>query len=149
MRYYLLIIILCSCLISCSNKSNKETVARSAGQIKTNIDKDTAIVSADTVQESIALDSVNKIDEVRELSKFIDSVSNHKRGVTMLTLHRPDKQKRYFWIQVGYNNGIRFQAYYNFYVYAKDYEIKFLNTVKNDSLMSLADWRRSKRNNIR
>jgi hypothetical protein len=107
--------------------------------------KDTTIGSVeDTILENKILNKIFNLPEVQAKQKFIDSLTNHKSGVSAIIFKTPTQDSPYYWVQVGYNNSFRFEPYYNFYVYPqKGLEIKFLNTL-NDSTMSLKEWRENK-----
>jgi hypothetical protein len=135
----LLFVLIISCTSENKKKLNQEIPLRDTSKIMDNA----GINTNDTIIENRALDSVFKVAEVQKLSNFIDSLSNHTRGVAMITRQKPEGQRNYYWIQVGDNNGLSFQPTYNFYVYPDNFEIKFLNTMKDDSLMTLTEWRKS------
>ena len=104
----------------------------------------TLLLREDTTLENKALDSLFTFPEVQRLSKIIDSESQLKTSLSMITTHKPEKQKPYYIIQVGYNNNLRFQPFYNFYIYPENFEIKYFNPIK-DTLLSLDEWRKQEK----
>jgi hypothetical protein len=95
----------------------------------------------DTTEENIVLDKIYKIPEVRKKSHFIDSLTNHKHGISMIITKRPSANEPYYMVQVGYNNEIRFEPYYIFCVYKKNLVIKVYDTSSGE-IISLEDWRK-------
>jgi hypothetical protein len=95
----------------------------------------------DTTEENIVLGKIYKIPEVRKKDHFIDSLTNHKHGISTITLKRPTAKEAYYVIQVGYNNEMRFEPYYTFYVYKKNLVIKVYDTLSG-KIISLAEWRK-------
>ena|SRR5689334_1633587 len=92
-------------------------------------------------RENKIIRKILSIPEVKEKNKFIDSLSKHKHGISVIVLKRPIKATDYYWVQAGYNNEIRFEPYYNFYVYGPEMVIKFFDPMTNE-VYSLREWRR-------
>lgn len=97
---------------------------------------DTAIKS----EENLIMEKIYKLPEVRERDHFIDSMTNHKHGISMIILQRPNKSNPYYIVQVGYNNEIRFETNFTFYVYKKNDAIKFYDT-ESGKVITLNEWR--------
>lgn len=91
--------------------------------------------------DDIVLDKIYKITEVRKKDHFVDSITNHKHGISMIILQRPNAKEPYYVVQVGYNNEIRFEPYYTFYVYKKNLVIKFYDTIPGE-IITLEEWRK-------
>jgi hypothetical protein len=58
-----------------------------------------------------------QLPEVRKSNNFVDSFTHHKHGVSALVVSKPGKNSKYYCIAVGYNGDLRFETYYNFYVW--------------------------------
>jgi hypothetical protein len=56
-------------------------------------------------------------------------------------MSKPSKNSKYYCIAVGYNGDLRFETYYNFYVWPKTMTIKYLETYSGE-ILTLAKWRR-------
>jgi hypothetical protein len=91
--------------------------------------------------DDIVLNKIYKIPEVRKKDHFVDSITNHKHGISMIIVQRPNAKEPYYVVQVGYNNKIRFEPYYTFYVYKKNLVIKFYDTIQNE-IITLEEWRK-------
>jgi hypothetical protein len=94
--------------------------------------------------ENAAIGKVLSLQEVQRENAFIDSLSGHKHGISILVLKRPINQKGFFLVQADYNGELRFEPYYNFYVYPPHMSIKVLDAM-TDSLYSLTDWRKKEK----
>ena len=80
------------------------------------------------------------LQEVKIENKYIDSLSGHKSGISIMIIKRPDAKCKYFWVQAGLNNNVRYEPYYNFYVYKSHLEVKFFDPMSNE-ILSLEQWR--------
>lgn len=98
----------------------------------------------DSLIVSRILDKLSRLPEVRRKNRIIDSLTHHSKGISMRVMHQPDKSKNYFWIAVGYNNSLRFETYYNFYVWPDKMIIKYLDPHTGNTL-SLAEWRQKQK----
>lgn len=85
------------------------------------------------------------LPEVKEKGRFVDSLTHHKRGVSLIVAGRPTAERPYYWVEVGFDGELRFETYYNFYVYRKGLVIKFLDTVEEDDVIGLEEWRRRRK----
>lgn len=94
----------------------------------------------DTTIEDKILDKVYKLPEVREKELFIDSMTNHKSGISLIIYKKPTPKESYYWVQAGYDNKIRFEPYLNFYVFKKNLEIKYYDP-SNGHVLTLDEWR--------
>lgn len=83
---------------------------------------------------------VGRIEEVKGLIKKINSKSSNEK-VSIIINKRPDRTFLYYWLQVGVDDGSRFQPVYNFYIIKRNLEIKYYDT-SDDSIVSLKEWRR-------
>jgi hypothetical protein len=98
---------------------------------------------------NVLIDSVNlkrimyklfNLPEIRKKNKFIDSLTNHKKGISMRVMKSPDRMIKHYWIAVGYDSDFRFETYYNFYVWPKQMFIKYLDPITGE-LLTLEEWR--------
>lgn len=87
-----------------------------------------------------AQNEILKLPEVIIKNKMIDSLSNHKHGVSLLSDTTIDGIK-YYEIKAGYNSDLRYETYYNFYVEKGNCKnIKIFEPIGGD-LISLEKWR--------
>lgn len=99
------------------------------------------LIKSDTTTEEIVIDKVYKLREVQAKDRYIDSLTHHKKGISLRVIEHPSIKKPYYWIQVGYDSDIRFEVYYNFYVYKKGLSIKYYDTFSG-KVMELEQWRK-------
>jgi hypothetical protein len=97
--------------------------------------------SNDDIQEDKIIDRLYLLPEIKEKNRYIDSFTNHKHGIAFITMKKPNSKSDYYWIQAGYNSDIRFEPYYNFYVYYPKMKIEVLDP-STDKVYSLKDWRK-------
>lgn len=131
----------------CNGKAGRTNANEDDTSLANILTEDVRVINADTLQEDIEqkiLDKVEKLPEVKKLELYIDSISNHKRGVSMMIISKPNKEQKYYHIQVGYNGSDRFVVYFNFYVFTKDFEIKYYDAI-NDSVLSIEEWRKERK----
>jgi hypothetical protein len=84
------------------------------------------------------------LPEVKLSSRFIDSLTNHRHGIAMRIVQRPDKSNKYFIIDAGYDNDLRFENYYNFYVWPEKMTIKIVDSYTG-KLLTLSEWRKTRK----
>lgn len=123
-----------------NQKASKESIVHNALNSK---DRSKKVYKKDLSIEDSILDEIYSFPEVTAKEIFIDSLTNHKNGISMIILKRPSEKEPYYWVQVGYDNAIRFEAYFNFYVYTKGLEIRFFDPIRN-KILSLKEWRKEK-----
>jgi len=92
------------------------------------------------------MDKLYRLPEVKEKDAFIDSLTKHKHGISMRIMQRPGKLTKYYWIAVGYNSNLRFQTYYNFYVWPDSMVIKYLDP-DSGKILTLSEWREIQKSN--
>lgn len=95
-------------------------------------------------REKKAIDKLLKLPEVILKSNYIDSITRHKNGISILVVKKPSTKNGYYWLQAGYDNTIRFEVIYNFYVYMPAYTIKYFDPIEN-KVLTLSEWRRLKK----
>jgi hypothetical protein len=95
--------------------------------------------------EDKAISKILALPEIKTKNRFIDSSTNHQRGIAIMVINKPANNKDYFWIQAGNNTPLRFEPIYNFYVYLPNLEVKYFDPV-NNQVISLQNWRKKKSN---
>ncbi len=95
-----------------------------------------------TKDDSMVYANISQLKEVKEKSRFVQKLSDNMHGISIIIQARPSASLPYFWVQVGYINEKRLEVYYNFYVFKKNWEIKYLDVLTNKTL-SLEEWRKS------
>ena len=131
-----------SCLFfvfyACSNQSEiKEELQ---------IIKESGVVEEkDSINEPIEdkiLNAIMSLPEVGKSNSYIDSISNHKKGIASI-IDAPENGETDYSVRVGYNGDERFEVYYFFYVNQKTMQIKILDVITN-SVMLYEDWHKMK-----
>ena len=83
------------------------------------------------LQQDTVIDKVLKLTIVQQKSAWIDSVSHHRHGISLMILKRTDwpSDTGHYVLQVGYHSRQTFDPYYLFKVYQPDLAIKtFIQT---------------------
>jgi hypothetical protein len=96
---------------------------------------------SDTLIESTIMDKLFELPEVKRKWKFVDSLTGHKKGISMRVMKRPEGVSNYYWIAVGYDSDLKFETYYNFYVWPDQMTIRYFDTV-DGKILTLAEWRK-------
>ncbi len=95
---------------------------------------------SDSLVEKKIIKKVFSIWEVRQKNKYVDSLTHHKSGISIIINKKPDEKNKYYWVQAGYNSNFRFEPYYNFYVYPPNLIVKFYDPM-TDEILTLKEWR--------
>ena len=92
----------------------------------------------------LALDQITRLPEIKAYLHHADSLY-HGTGVDarIILQAEPSKETPYYWIQVGIYHDDMLTPEFNFYVYPKNMQVKFLDTV-HDRILSLAEWRKTR-----
>lgn len=85
----------------------------------------------DTVLEKKITEALLKLPFVQKSDSYIDSISNHKHGISFLLDTAAGNTVS---VQAGYNGEQRFETYYHFYVDPKTMEIKVYDPVEDKTL---------------
>ncbi|WP_421497718.1 hypothetical protein V8245_12895 [Flavobacterium columnare] len=81
------------------------------------------------------------LNEVVKQNHFIDSISNHKKGISLMSDSLVVENKTFYQIKTGYNSDIRFETYFTFNVEKGNCEnIKVLEPIEGN-MISLSEWR--------
>lgn len=94
----------------------------------------------DTVAENRIMNKLFRLPEVRASNRFIDSLTHHSHGISMRIVQRPTREKKYYIIDAGYSSEVRFENYYNFYVWPDKMIIKIVDSYTG-KLLTLNEWR--------
>ena len=98
----------------------------------------------DTTLENKILAKLYSLPEVKLSDLYIDSLTNHKHGISMRIVQRPDKSTKYYIVDAGYDNDERFENYYNFYVWPEKMTIKVVDSYTG-KLLTLSEWRKTRK----
>ena len=89
--------------------------------------------------ERKVIDTIMHIEEVALMDILTRKNSNGKRHFNYAIWSRPSRETPYYWVKVREVKGFSFVTHYNFYVYPKDFSIKYLDPV-SDTLISLKEF---------
>jgi hypothetical protein len=87
------------------------------------------------LQQDTVIDKVLKLPTVQQKSAWIDSVTRHRHGISLMMLESADwpSDTGHYVLQVGYHSRQRFDPYYLFKIYQPDLAIKtFLQTKQKE-----------------
>lgn len=111
-----------------------------------NVQQDTIvkkeIVSEVTSEEDKMVNAVLALPEVEQVNQYIDSISDHKKGVAAICDGKEEGSNDVC-VRVGYNGDERFEVYYFFYVDPVNMRIKIQDIV-NDTILPIEEWRKRK-----
>lgn len=100
-------------------------------------------------QETKIIDNIYRLQEVQDKEKYLQKLTNSKGHLAIVISNKPTKEIPYYLIQVGYDNSIRFEIYYNFrinfkYIKAKNI-VSFIEILdSNSNYVNLIKWRKLK-----
>lgn len=143
---YILILIISVITPSCSRTKNKISEQKTLDSLTTNkqISQKDSII--EIKNEDKIYNLILKIPEVKERGDYIEKKTNGKRHLQLMIVEMPkENQSNYYWIKVGEDNGTNFVTHFNFYVYIRNFEIKYYDTEK-DTIVSLEIWRKEIKN---
>ena len=143
-----LFIILTVTLVACNPSAKKEEnnpgiindTTQNTVAVNNASDSNQLIVNANISAKGEAiLKLIQELPEFKKSNKYIDSLTDHKKGLAAL-IFKPTKGEKDYNVQVGYNGTERFETYYNFYVDSTSYAIKVSDAIIGD-IVPLDEWR--------
>jgi len=151
MKIILPILLATSILSACSQPDKKTPVVETpADTVNTAVlaKKDSAVVSGELLvnggnyseKEKKILDKIALLPEFKKSNKYIDSLTDHKHGLSSM-IFKPEKGEKYYYVKVGYSSPERFETYYNFYVDSTTFAINIDDVVEAD-IVPIAEWRK-------
>ncbi|MCV9927214.1 hypothetical protein OIU83_06100 [Flavobacterium sp. LS1R49] len=99
--------------------------------------------------EDQAIQVISELKEVQLQQKYIDSISNHTKGVSYMTDDKIIKNKSYFEVATGYNGETRWETYNLFYVNKKNCNDIYVNEVVSGDIIPIAQWRKLKAKKVK
>lgn len=93
-------------------------------------------------QSAIAQDNVASLEDsayavienIPEIASLIKNDTDKVWHFSMRTIKRPNTDFKYYWIQAGKVNEVRFFTQFNFYVDPKSFEVLYLDTRTNKTI---------------
>lgn len=74
------------------------------------------------------------IENIPEIASLIKNDTDKVWHFRMRTIKQPSNDFKYFWIQAGKVNEVRFFTQFNFYVDPKSFEVLYLDTRTNKTI---------------
>ena len=137
MKKELVVLFLIVGAVACNNAKDKESLVPRDTLTETTVKPDTPAAYIHTFKDTVLEDKIKaallKLPFVKKSDKYIDSISNHKRGIAFM-LDEPAEQETDIPVQAGYNSKERFETYYRFFVNPKTLEIKVYDAVEDKKL---------------
>jgi len=84
-------------------------------------------------------DTIMSLKEVQEKNKLIDSITDHKHGVSII-IDKQDDKLLGFYVQVGYNGNEYFETFFHFYIDSITKQISVEDFLTGEKI-SLDNWR--------
>lgn len=75
------------------------------------------------INKDLAVKIISELTEVKKDQRYIDSLSQHKRGVSYMIEDEKIKGEDYYQIKIGYNGKFHWETYNIFYVNKRDCNI--------------------------
>lgn len=97
--------------------------------------------------KDIAIKSILELPETKKQSKYIDSISNHKKGISIMIDSLEVKAEDYYEIKTGYNGKLHWETYNIYYVNRKNCMEILINDVTSGNIIPINDWRNKQKQN--
>src|SRR5690606_11254770 len=88
-----------------------------------------------------AENTVFELAEIKEKYKHIDSISNHRAGISFMSDSLELNGVQYYRIRAGYSSELRFESYYTFYVEKENCNNSKVFEPFAGEIITLEDWR--------
>ncbi len=92
--------------------------------------------------EKHIIDIIANLPEVRKRSYYVKSQTKNKRHIRIVIWQKPTIEHKYYWVKVMEDNGMSYYTHFNFFIYPKNFSIKYFDT-SNDTELTLENWRKS------
>ena len=137
MKKELVVLFLIAGAVACNNVKDKESPVPTDTIKVSTVKPDTLVAYIHTFKDTVLEDKITaallKLPFVKKSDKYIDSISNHKHGITFM-LDEPAEHETEIPVQAGYNGNERFETYYRFFVNPKTLEVKVYDAVEDKKL---------------
>ena len=142
-KYLFLLLVLIGC-----NQVNKQSLNKTRVESLNNTNQDT-ITDKNQQNTSLELsdlenkiiDTIFKLKEIKDRQKYIEHQTKGVRHLQIWIADKPNLTTKYYWIQVGEDNGLNFVTHFNFDVYPDSMRIMFFDK-QDDKEVTLMDWRK-------
>ena len=93
-----------------------------------------------------ALDLINNLTEVKNQSKFVDSISSNKKHLSFITDSLELNKQPYYIIKTGFNGKLHWETYTIFYINKNNCKEILVDETVSGDIISLEKWRKSNPN---
>lgn len=125
------IIVFSFLIISCSNYNQKQEDGQSMKFDSLKVESFNSEEEIPAETEDKLFEIISLLPEFQESSKYIDSLTNHTKGISLMFDKSIDKVSE-FYITVGFNGEIRFETYYRFLIDTTDWKVKIKDVFAGD-----------------
>ena len=91
--------------------------------------------------ETAAMDTIMRLPEIKDADRYVRRATKGKRHLFPLIYGAPDKERPYYWVVVGEDNGMSYVTHFTFYVYTNGRKILYYDNFA-DATVELSIWRR-------
>lgn len=118
-----------------NNSTTTDTTVATQAAVAPSSADDTIICT-----EEQALEAIRKLPEIVKQQQYLDSLTNHTKGVAYMTNSKTIDGRDFYEIAAGYNGELRWENYYIFYVDKQDCSnISVIDPVEGN-IISIEEW---------
>lgn len=143
MTRFILLLFFFAILTSCNKEQiNNDSNVEVDTDVITNVESTEEKISNEIpaeIEEKI-LSTIRSLPEVEEVSKYMKSASDQKKGMAYI-IQPPEEGSQDFHIRAGLNGEYRFETYYHFYINTSDYKVKIYDVIEAD-VVDMDEWRK-------
>lgn len=110
--------------------------------MESNLDNSDSKTSFNCGSEKQAIQIITQLKETQKQQKYIESITNNKKGVSYMTNTKIIKNQEYFEVSTGYNGDDRWESYNTFYVNKKNCNEIYVSDAVSGDIISLVQWRK-------
>ena len=96
--------------------------------------------------ESNVIQLISKLDEVKIKQNFIDSLTNHKKGLSYVLENKNISGKDCYRVKVCFNGEYHLETFYIFYVNKKNCNDIYIDETVSGDIISIVTWRNDNKN---
>ena len=134
------ILFIIAIVVSCNQSSNTANDPSQGPAQDTNVAPQGGI--SDDSTETLVTNIVFNLPEVQERAAYIEKQTNGERHLKVWISQTPQQaDSEYYQVNAGEDNGASLVTHFNFYIHKESFELKYYD-VANDTLISIADWRK-------
>ena len=140
--------ILCSAVLACNQTSKPSGSVSKIDTPRSPTTSSTVVTTpkGDSLNENEAeeniVDTIFNLPEVIKRAKYIEQRTKGKRHLKVWIEDTPHlRDRKYYWVKVGEDNGSSLVTHFNFYVYPDSMRIMYYD-IDSDKQLTLFEWRK-------